>query len=220
MNRATQTIVSTMGVFLGLSGMNHGFFETLQGTVPTPGLIVQAIGPAQRFWIHGTEEAFTFLPNFLLTGLAAMLVGLAIIVWSVGFIHTRHGPAVFLLLCICLFLVGGGIGQVVFFIPAWAVSTRIHKPLTWWRKVLPAGARPVLAKIWPFSVSLGSFCFLVALEIAIFGFMPGLSDPEQILYTCWYFLLAAWLLYLLSFVSGFASDIQQMAPAPKTALHL
>lgn len=209
MNRSTRIIVAIAGCLFGIAGLDHGFFEALQGNVPTNGLIIQAIGPAQRMWLHGTEEAFTLLPNFLLTGLTAMLTSLAIIVWSVGFIHTRHGPTVFLLLFIVLFLVGGGIGQVVFFIPTWAAATRINQPLTWWRKILPENLRRVLARLWPASLVATALFFLIALEIAIFGYVPALQDPDLRLYICWSFLLAAWLLLLFSFVAGFADDIQR-----------
>lgn len=208
MNKATKSIVSTMGVFLGISGINHGFFETLQGNIPTNGLIIQAIGDAQQMWIHGTEEAFTIIPNFLITGILAILVGLAIIVWSVGFVHKKHGPSVFIMLFILLFLVGGGIGQIVFFIPTWAVSTRINKPLTWWRKVLSENVRRVLAKLWRGSLIIGTISFLIALEIAIFGYFPGLNDPDLTLYVCWSLLFAALGLFLFTFIAGFADDIQ------------
>ena len=50
----TAVVASALGVCAGVSGLDHGFFETLQGNTTTPGLIVQAIGPAQRMWIHGT----------------------------------------------------------------------------------------------------------------------------------------------------------------------
>jgi hypothetical protein len=32
---ATRVIVTTVGVVFGLSGMNHGLFEILQGNTPT-----------------------------------------------------------------------------------------------------------------------------------------------------------------------------------------
>ncbi len=208
MNRATRFIVSTLGVLLGISGMNHGFFEALQGNTPTNGLIIQAIGPAHRMWLHGTEEAFTIVPNFLITGLLAMLVSLVIMIWSVGFVHRKNGPLVFVLLCILLFLVGGGIGQVVFFTVAWAFATQINQPLIWWRRVLSENWRGALAKLWPGTLTVGSLLFLMALEIAIAGFVPGMNDPEQKLYLCWSFLVGALAMILLSFVAGFAQDIQ------------
>lgn len=208
MNRATRIIVSTFGFLLGISGMNHGFFEALQGNTPTNGLIIQAIGEANRMWLHGTEEAFTIIPNFLATGILAMIVSLVVMIWSVGFVHKKNGPLVFIILFILLFLVGGGIAQVIMFTLAWAVATQINRPLTWWRKVLPENVRRALAPVWPVSLTIGSLLFLIALEIAIVGFVPGVTDSEQKLYICWSFLGAGLGTFLLTFVAGFAHDIQ------------
>jgi hypothetical protein len=208
MNRATRINVATSGVILATSGMfAHGLFEVLQGNAPTEGLIIQAIGPARRMWVHGSEEAFTLIPNYLATGLLAMAVGLAIIVWSVGFVHRRHGALVFLLLFILLFLVGGGIGQVLLIIPAWLAATRIHKPLSWWRRVMPEGLRRVLAKLWPWFLVIATVLFLLGLVISVTGWFPGVSDPDQILSIDWSILLTALVLFLLAFVAGFAYDI-------------
>lgn len=209
MNRSIRTIVSTIGVMLGIAGLDHGIFEILQGNKPTTGLIIQAIGREQNLW--GTEEAFTLLPNFLLTGIVAVIVSLAIITWSLRFIHTRHGATVFGLLFIALFLVGGGIAAQIMFVPVtWAAATRINRPLDGWRKILPEGLRRGLAKIWPFTLVLGSISFLIGLFIAITGYVPGVSDDERILAICWSFVFGGGLgMYLLTFVAGFADDIQK-----------
>jgi hypothetical protein len=204
MNMATKSIVSTFGTLLGLGGLDHGFFETLHGNTPTNGLFIQSIGPANRFWPLGTEDAFTLIPNFLLTGILAMMVSLAIIVWSIGYIHRKNGPLVFILLCGCLFLVGGGVAQVALFILTWVVATRINRPLSWWQKVLAERIRRRLAQFWPVFLIIGSGLFLVALEIAIFGLVPGVSDPQAKQYICWTFLGVAVGAYLLTIVSGFA----------------
>ncbi len=208
MNRATKNIVATMGIMLGIAGIDHGFFETLQGNQPTDGLIIQAIGDAQQMWPHGTEEAFTLIPNFLITGILAIMVSIAIMIWSVGFVDKKHGPTVFILLFILLVLVGGGIGQIIFFTLAWAGATHINKPVTWWQKVLPENTRRVLGKLWPGSLIVGCILFLIALEVAVFGFVPGINDPDQKLYICWSLLFGALGLFLFTFVAGFAHDIQ------------
>ena len=143
MNRATRIIVSALGVGFGIAGLDHGFFETLQGYTPTHGMIIQAIGPANLMWIHGTEDAFTLVPNFLITGILAILVSLAIMVWSIGFIHTKHGSSVFLLLFALLFLVGGGIGQIVFFVPTWLFST-LHQQTAYLVAEGPPRKRPAV----------------------------------------------------------------------------
>lgn len=207
---ATRIIATTIGVIFGFGGMNHGFFEFLQGNKPTNGLVIQAIGPAQRFWTLGTEEAFTILPTFLLAGLLSMLVGLAIIIWSLRYLQTRHGPTVFLVLFILLFLVGGGIGQVAFFIPAWAFATRMDKPLTWWRKVLPRSSWPFLSKLWPVTLALSTIAILIGLEMAVFGYFPGMTDPDAIQNTCLLFVLSSAILNIISFVAGFGHELQRM----------
>ncbi len=213
MNRATKIIVICMGIALGIAGIDHGFFETLQGNQPTNTLIIQAIGDAQQMWVYGTEEAFTIVPNFLITGILAILVSIAIMIWSVGFVDKKYGPTVFILLFILLVLVGGGIGQIVFFTLAWAGATRINKPLTWWRKVLPEKVRRVLSRVWPASLILGLLCFLIALEIAIFGIVPGINDADQKLNICWSLLGIGLVTFLFPFMAGFAYDIQKQNEA-------
>ena len=206
---ATRVTATTVGVLLGLSGMNHGFFEFLQGNVPTGGLVLQAIGPAQRFWERGTEEAFSIIPTFLASGLLSMLVGLIIVIWSLWFIQSKYGPQVFLGLFIVLFLVGGGIGQIAFFVPAWAFATRMHKPLTWWRKVLPRSLWPFLSGLWLVTLMLATLAILIGLEIAIFGLVPGMTDPEQVQNTAMATVLLSAVLYVISFVAGFGHELRR-----------
>ena len=208
-NRTIQTIVATLGVIFGISGVCHGFFETLQGNTATNGYVIHAIGEANRMWLHGNEPAFTIIPNFLITGIAAMLVGVAVIIWSAGFMHKKHASVIFLSLFILLFLVGGGIGQVIFFMIGWAMSTRIGRPLNWWRKVLPAGMRRFLSKLWrPFLIA-GTLFILFTLQIAIFGFVPGVSDPDSISMVMVSTLGVGLLFLILAFISGCAHDIDK-----------
>lgn len=208
-NHATRVIAATLGVIFGISGLGHGLFEALQGYTPTGGLMIHAIGEANRFWAYGNEPAFTIIPNFLIAGIAAMMVSLAIIIWSVGFLHKKHGSLIYLSLFILSFLVGAGIGQVIFFTITWAFSTRIHKPLTGWRKVLPAGMRRVLAKPWMVLLMISSVLILFALEIAIFGFVPGVADPDTITLAMLSSLGAGLTFLLFAFISGFAHDIEK-----------
>jgi len=216
---ATRVIATTIGVFFGLfSGMNHGFFEILQGNKPTNGLFIHAIGEAQRFWPLGTEDAFTLIPNFLVTGIASMIVGLAIVIWSIWFLPSKHGRTVFLGLFILSFLVGGGIGQVAFFIPAWALSTRIDKPLTWWRKVLPDKSWSFLSKLWGPLLILATLVMAIGLEMAIFGFFPRLTDPETIQNTAFLIVLASAILYVISFIVGFGHELRRMERTNQTAI--
>jgi hypothetical protein len=208
---ATRIIATIMGVIFGISGMNHGFFEALQGNTPTGGLFIYAIGEAQRFWPLGTEDAFTIVPNFLLTGLLALATGLAIIGWSIWYLPTRHGPTVLLGLFILLFLVGGGIGQVGFFLPTWAFATHMQRPPAGWGRVLPPSMRPLLSRLWPWTHALSVVTILIGLEIAIFGYVPGVTDPETIQNTALLFVLSSALLNVASFIAAYGHDLRRVA---------
>ena len=208
---ATRIIATTIGVFFGLfSSINHGIFEILQGSAPTNGPWIYAIGEAQRFWPLGTEDAFTLLPTFLMTGIASVMVGIAIVIWSIWFLPGKHGRTVFLGLFLLSFLVGGGIGQVAFFLPAWAFATRIDKPLTGWRKVLPRGLWPFLSRLWIGTFILATVSMLIGTEMAVFGYFPGLSGPTSIQDTAMLFVLSAAILYIVSFIAGFSHELLRM----------
>ncbi len=206
---ATRVIVSIIGVFFGFSGINHGFFEVLQGNTPTNGFVIQAIGEHHRFWPEGTEEAFTVIPNFLVSGVLSMLIGLVIMIWSIGYIHKKHGRTVFLALFILLFLVGGGIGQVAFFMPAWAFATRMDKPLNGWKRILPQRIWPFLSKLWVDTLIIATTLMAIGLEIAIFGLVPGVTNPATIQNTALLSVLFAALLYPITFIAGFGHDLRR-----------
>jgi hypothetical protein len=185
-----RAVAAALGVCVGVSGLDHGFFEALQGNTATPGLLVKAIGPDQRMWIHGTEDAFTLVPNFLATGILSMIVGLLVIVWSIGFVHRPTGSRILLLLGMLMFLVGGGIGMLLFLLFGWATARGIHRPAAWWRSVLPTGTPKPRSRIRRALVALSLALYAFALQIAVTGYVPGVSDSELALYLCWSALLA------------------------------
>ena len=129
---ASRLFVLVQGVSVGLLGAIHGASETMNGLRSTGGFVFARIG------------AVTVIPNYLLTGLAAIAVALSIVVWTIFFIDTAWGSPTFLRLSLLLLVVGGGIAHVPFFLIAWGVSTRISKPLTWWRKVLGLLLQPLV----------------------------------------------------------------------------
>jgi len=207
----TRVIASVLGVCVGVSGLDHGLFEALQGSTPTPGLFIEAIGPSQRMWIYGTEDAFTLVPNFLVTGILAMILGLLTVVWSVGFIHRARGSQVLLLLGLLLFLVGGGVGMLAFLLFGWAVARRIHRPLTWRQSVVPEAVGRVLSKAWPGLVAVGLALYAFALEIAIAGFVPAVSDPNRIQVISWCALGVGFATLILALIGASARGVAGVA---------
>lgn len=199
---------AAIGVFFGLfSSINHGFFEILQGFQPTNGILIDAIGPYQRFWTEGTEPALTLIPNYLISGIVAVVIGIAIIIWSIWYLPSRQGRTVYLSLFLLSFLLGGGIGQAFFFLPAWAFSTWIEKPPTGWRKALPGKIRPVLAKLWAPSLFLAGLLMLIGLEMAIFGYFPGINDLEILTNLNMAFVFSAAALCIFSYIAGIGREL-------------
>ena len=210
MNRATKTIASTFGVLVGFAGIDHGIFEILQGNTPTNGVMIAAIGPAQRFWHYGEETALTIVPNFLITGILAVIFGILITLWATAFIDKKYGAGILFLLGIMLFLFGGGFAPIFTTIIASLVATRINKPLNFWRAVLPGFLCQFLARIWLKTLVAFVLIFIVSVIIAVFGWpLTPFYDADttfSILNTLSYIMLG---FMLLSPLTGFVFDMQQ-----------
>ncbi len=206
-----QIITAVVGVFFGMfSGINHGIFEILQGNRAAGGLLISAIGEGQRFWSEGHEPAFTVIPNYMMTGIFSIIIGAAIVIWSIWFLNTKYGSTVYIGLFILSFLAGGGIGQVFFFVPAWIFSTRMNKPLHWWRKVLPPSIRPFLSKFWIISLVTAILFMIITLEIAIFGLFPGVEEPLTIQNISMGFFFASIVLFIVTFIAGIGNELLKM----------
>jgi len=208
---ATRVTASTLGAIVGLAGMEHGFLETLQGSATTNGLVIDAIGPAQKLWPGATEPALTIIPNFFASGIIAMIVGLLVTFWAVAFVQRKYSALILLLLSIMLFLVGGGSPPIFLGVVASAVATRINKPLKWWHAHLPLNVRGFLAKLWRWSIIAFVLMFWFAVAIAITGWPLILFDANgtnalPILSLLGYI---SDVIMLLVVVAGFASDIQR-----------
>jgi hypothetical protein len=211
-NQATRITVAVLGILVGLAGIDHGFFETLQGNVRPDSVMIEAIGPVQRFWQYGTETALTIIPSFLISGILSIVIGVMVMIWALAFVHRRYGAVILLLLTIGLFLVGGGFAPIFLSILASYAATRINKPLRWWRAHLPAILRSFLARLWPPSLVALVVLFVVTVEIAILGYpLLRLFTPEttfSIQFTFGYIMLG---FVLLSILSGFAQDSQRQS---------
>lgn len=209
-NKKTKITASVIGVLLGISGIvNHGVFEILQGNQTTNGFFIEAIGEAHRFWIHGTEAAFTIVHNFLLTGICVVIVGLALIFWSLKYMHVRRGATVFLVLLILLTLVGGGIGYIILFVPTWAFATQINKSLDWWEKRLPIRLRKSLSALWIYGLVATLVSWLILMELGIFGYFPGQNNPDTVLNIVFVFLFSSVILACITFICAYAGDIEE-----------
>jgi hypothetical protein len=204
---AVSATAAAFGVYAGLLGIEHGFLETLHGDVATKGLKIMAADFELPF-PFGHEPAMTVIPNFLVTGIAAMLVGVAIIVWSTGFVQRKHGALVLLLLSVTLLLVGGGFGPISLMIVACMAAAMIDSPLSWWRVCLPHALRRFLAAIWLWS--LGGALLWVPGEFVAGQILGWKNDPRQILTNLNLMLSYPMLaLFVLTLVTGIAREAER-----------
>jgi protein-S-isoprenylcysteine O-methyltransferase Ste14 len=138
-----------LGGYAGLIAMQHGIFEILQGSHAPPGLLFNAIGPpcqADAVW-HACFPALTLIPNLLVTGVAAVLAGLAIAVWALAFIGRRRGGLGLGALALLALLVGGGFVPVFIGLVAAVAGSLGRSPAR-----LPRLA--FLAALWPWPLVL------------------------------------------------------------------
>jgi hypothetical protein len=205
-NRATKIYASTLGVLVGLAGVEHGIFEALQGNVRPDDIMIDAIGPQQKLWEFAIETALTIVPNFLVSGILAMIFGIFVTIWALAYVDKKYGATVLLISSIALFLVGGGYAPIFLTVLAFVAATRINKPLRLWRSRAPASLRNLLAKLWPWSLIISVVSFVIAVETAIFG------DPLQ-------GLVGAETAYAIQFSLGLAMLILAIVALPAANAH-
>ena len=174
-NYGIRLVVAAFGILCGLTGIIAGVFEVLQGNIATPGLVVSTIGPSYSMAEDFTYFAVTIIPNFLMTGILAIIVSSLVMIWSVMFVHRKHGTVILLILAVIQTLVGGG-WVIDLALMMCIVSIGINRPLSWWRSHLPERTKTWLAKLFP--VSLAGFAIL-SFSMLLFTII-GIDDAALI----------------------------------------
>lgn len=171
---ATRTVVSTFGLLAGLAGMEHGVGEMFQGPVRPAGPVIESWPDSTAFEILGGEPALTVIPNLLVTGIAAVIVAVALVVWSVRFIDRRHGGPVLILLSLLLLPVGGGFGPPLIGIIVGFGATRIGTtPLRRPGRVARAAGRS-----WPWVLGAAVLGYLSLVPgTLLLGHFLGVDNP-------------------------------------------
>lgn len=196
-NRATHAYVRMLGAAIGLAATAHGAFELRQGDRSTDGHLLRDIG------------AFTLIPNYRATGVAAITIGLALSGWSLAGMRSRRGPAAFLLLSTLSSLSGGGIAQAPASLLVWSVATRIGGSLSWWERALPAGWRRGMAYAWLPTMVGG--CGLVLCDMALWLLVLPPNKRRQVgamRYVLWSILACGLALLVVAIPCGFARDVE------------
>jgi hypothetical protein len=160
--RATRVVAGALGALVGLAGVEHGVGEVLQGSGRPDGLVIESWPEAAAFEVLSGEPAMTMVPDLLVTGVLAILVGLMVAVWSIWFIGYHRGGLVLIGLSVLLLLVGGGLFPPLMGIALGGVASRMGRdaarpPRPWRRVIAPA---------WPW--------LLTASLVGYLGLMPGM----------------------------------------------
>ncbi|MCL4562702.1 MAG: hypothetical protein M1281_19080 [Chloroflexi bacterium] len=203
MRNATKVMASTMGVVVGLAGLEHGIGETLQGNRAPDGIMFPSWPESAFFDILAGEPAMSILPNYLFAGILTILFSLIFIVWATSFVQRKNGSLVLILLSILLLLVGGGFGPPLLGIIIGVAGTQIHAPSSGWRAHLSAGFRRFLKRLWPWVFGACILAWLLLFPgLPILGYFFGVNDPNLILIV----ISLAFGSLLLTIFAGFGVD--------------
>lgn len=181
-NRATRIVASACGVIIAFAGFEHGLGEVLQGSKAPSGIVIQSWPGVESFKLLAGEPAMTLVPNLMATGILAMLVAVAIAIWSVFFIQRPGGGPVLVALSALLLLVGGGFASPLMGLGIGVTATRIRAPLRFWRSKVPRSIRRPLAAVWkPALVSavVGYLTLVPGFLILVPVF--GIDDPRVVI---------------------------------------
>ena len=201
MRKATRAVATFFGVIAGIAGIEHGIFEVMQGNARPESLMIPSMGPPcvpEKVW-NACEPAMTVIPNFLVTGSLAIIIGLAVVVWSAAFLERKNGGAVLMGLSFALLLVGGGIFPPLIGMVGGVAGTKINAPVSG----KPAGGFVrCLAKLWPGS--------LVVFVVWILGqWVVGYFFNDFLQKNGYFSLLLILVLLPVSVLSAYAHDIQE-----------
>ena len=206
MRKATRIVAASLGVFAGIGGPEHGYFEILQGHVRPDSLMIAAMGPPcepDKVW-NLCEPAMTVVPSFLVTGILATLLGIITMIWAAVFVHRKNGGLVLILLSVALLLGGGGLFPPLIGIVGGVVATRINAPLNRQPERRSGRVPRFFARLWPWP--------LVAFFTWLFGqFIVGYFFSEFLLKSGFLIPLLILGLMTLAIVSGFAHDAHRQA---------
>ena len=126
--RLARVAATTLGIYAGLLGAAHGYYEIEQGDTPNS-LMIEAIGPpceAESEW-HACLPAMTVIPHFTVAGVLVIGICALVIGWTIWFIPRRYGGRTQIGLVLALLLVGGGFFPPFYAIISGLFGMRLHR---------------------------------------------------------------------------------------------
>ncbi len=182
MRNASRTVAAALGIIAGIAGLEHGYFEILQGNIRPESLMFASMGPPcapDKVW-NACEPAMTLLPNFLVTGILALLLGLLILIWSAAFVQRKNGGSLLILLSVALLVLGGGFFPPLFGVLGGIAGARINQPLA---GKFAGRLFYLAAKLWPWPLVIFMVWALGQFPIGYFynDFLKSIMGPVLLL---------------------------------------
>ena len=151
--------------------------KVVQGPVAPGGLAIESWPNVKAFEILAGEPAMTVI-RLLVTGVLAVIVALALGIWSVMFVERRHGGLVLIALSVLLLLVGGGFAPMLMGIILGIAATRESVPS-------PAVRRAPSHERWdplPLALGVGVLGYLALFPgLVVLSWLSGVTDPSLVL---------------------------------------
>ena len=210
MRKATRGVAAALGLLAGIAGLEHGYFEILQGSLQPASLMFPSMGSPcdpQIAW-SACEPAMTLLPNLLITGIVAVLLGLLIMFWSAVFVHRKYGGGLLILFSVIQLLLGGGFFPPLIGILGGLAGTQINRPLNG----RPAsGLLRLAAKLWPWPLVILGVWLLAQFPVGYFfnDFLKSVMG---------FALLLILMMLPLSVYTGYAHDAQNPVAMPAASV--
>lgn len=203
MNRATRTLALTLGTLAGIMGIEHGIGELLQGSRPTDGVFILSWPDSQFFEIMSGEPAMTIIPNYLITGLLAILLSGLFLAVLIRYVDDRISAFVPLVLVILMLLSGGGFGPPIVGIIATLIALKLKSPLASWQR-LSDSVLNVLSALWPWSygVCLAGWLLLFP-GAALIAHFTSIDSPLLMIVP----ILIAFVMIPVTLLLGFSRDV-------------
>jgi hypothetical protein len=201
--RASRVTASALGLYAGLLGTAHGVYEILQGNSVPGSVMIQAIGPPcqPEQVAHACWPAMTLVPNFLVTGILAVVLSLTAATWAAAFVQRKRGGWVLIGLSMLMLLVGSGFVPTFVGLIASVAAIGIYAPLSKWRARLPKVAVRLGSALWPWPL-IAYALWVLPVQWLLGRFMGAfMLNAGWVLFFCFDLGLP-----LLAVLTGFAYD--------------
>jgi len=209
---SARLVAIIFSILAGVGGITHGIGELLQGNSSTKGIFILSWAQGPIATNMGGDPAMTIVPNFLITGILAILFSLVIILGSFVFIKKKNGGLILIILSIFMLLFGGGFAPVVVGILAGVSGLGINSNHKWYRKYIPNQIQRLFSKLWNviFIICLIDGIFLTFGSVILVGIF-NLNQPDLFVKS-FLFLIP---LLLLTIFTGIAYDLQNKSKKPQ-----